>query len=392
MINRLRAVLSAVLLLASSTVTLAKDLERCQTLFLKGDLMPAYQSCLPHAQVGDAQAAFIVARLQAVGLEGPPDWGQVIKWLTIAAAGNHHEAAYNLAIAYQQGKGITADQQQALNYYRQSAELGNPKAMRNLALLYEKGEGVEKDLSRAFSLYQSSAEQGLTDSQLKTGLMQLQGEGSEKNPQAARRWIELAATAGDDKAQLAMGVLLIDFDPDSALHWYVQAVSRGNPYAAHNMALIYLEGTHVQKDLLQALAYASTSVELGNVASQPLYQRVLEELQQATPARAKLNTEMQQGGDFLAEKNLQWLKAQPAKYYVVQLARLNSRKSAASFIQEQDLLRKAYAIALDRHDYVVLLKQAFRDKVKAQSAINAMLPPSITKEAWVRSYRSLYTR
>ncbi|BBB25631.1 SEL1-like repeat protein [Amphritea japonica] len=391
MINRLRTLL-AFAVLANATVSLATDMESCQALFLKGDVQPAYQTCLPLAQVGDPQAAFIIARLQAIGLEGASDWVKVVKWLKIAAAGNHHEAAYNLAIAYQLGKGVVADQQQAFKYYQQSTELGNPKAMRNLALLYEQGDGVEKDLSRAFSLYQRSAEQGLTDSQLKTGLMQLQGEGSEKNPQAARRWIELAAVAGDDKAQLALGVLLIDFDPDTALHWYAQAVSRGNPYAAHNLALIYFEGTSVQKDLLQALAYASTSVELGNAASQSLYQRVLEQLQEPTPSEAQSAVETQLDDGLLPEKDLQWLKAQPASHYVVQLARLNSHKSAESFIRQQGLIRTAHAIALDRHDYVVLLKQAFSDKVTAQSVISATLSQLSAKEAWVRSYRSLYAR
>ncbi|MBQ0756195.1 MAG: SEL1-like repeat protein [Amphritea sp.] len=394
MFNRFRVIITAVLLL-SSTSAIATDLERCQALFLKGEVVPAYQACLPLAQVGDVQAAFNVARLQAIGIEGTPDWGKVVKWLTVSAAGNHHEAAYNLAIAYQLGKGVTADQQQALKYYQQSVELGNPKAMRNLALLYEKGEGVEKDLDQAFSLYQRSAEQGLADSQLKTGLMLLQGEGVEKDPQVARYWIELAAESGDDKAQLALGVLLIDFDPYRAIHWYNQAVSRGNPYAAHNLALVYFEGTGVPVDMMQALAYAETSNELGNGVSEALYQKILAQLQQPIVSDpqsiSKPMATVESDRPRLEERNLEWLKAQPARHYVVQLARLNSHNSAESFIQEQGLLNTAHAVVLDTHDYVVLLKQDFSDIATAQNALKVMLPQSLTKDAWIRSYRSLYT-
>lgn len=392
MFNRFRVIIIAVLILSSTSV-FATDMERCQALFLKGEVVPAYQACLPLAQVGDVQAAFNVARLQAIGLEGIPDWGKVVKWLTVSAAGNHHEAAYNLAIAYQLGKGVAANQQQALKYYQQSVELGNPKAMRNLALLYEKGEGSEKDLDQAFNLYQRSAERGLTDSQLKTGLMLLQGEGVEKDPQAARYWIELAAESGDDKAQLALGVLLIDFAPYRAIHWYSQAISRGNPYAAHNLALVYFEGTGVPVDMMQALAYADTSIELGNSASEGLYQKILAQLQQTIVSgpQSKPLSVMKLDSPQLEEKKLEWLKAQPARHYVVQLARLNSHNSAESFIQEQGLLNTAHAVVLDTHDYVILLKQGFSDRATAQNALKVMLPQSLTKDAWIRSYRSLYT-
>lgn len=225
--------------------------------------------------------------------------------------------------------------------------------------------------------------------------MLLQGEGVEKAPQAARRWIELAAEAGNDKAQLALGVLLIDFDPVTAIDWYKQAVSQGNPYAAHNLALVYFEGSGVQVDLMQALAYANTSIELGNTASERLYQQIFTEVQHTTiivpHAKPQPLSVIQSESGQLDEKNLQWLKTQPANDYTVQLARLNSHKSAVNFIQEKGLLGIAYAVALDLNDYVVLLKQGFGDRAAAQNAIQVMLPQSLKNEAWVRSYRSFYT-
>ncbi|WP_428033736.1 hypothetical protein [Amphritea sp.] len=416
MLQGLRLIIAIAIVLASSGA-IAADMRQCQQAYREGKVVQAYDSCLPLAQVGEPQAAFILARLYALGVSGKgPDWVKVVEWLRISAASDHDEAAYNLAIAYQKGKGTAVDLQQSLKYYRQAAELGNPKAMRNLALLYEKGEVVEQNIPQAFSLYLGSAEAGLPDSQLKAGLMLLQGEGVEKDPVAARRWIEQSALAGNDKAQLALGVLLADFDPDTAIYWYNQAVSGGNAYAAHNLALLYAEGQGVARDLFQALAYADTSIGLGNLQTQPLYDKILADLQQSTISLQRLHSESgvitppapsgrgepqplsgstgsnadDQDGREISMMDLNWLKAQPPERLVVQLARLTSRERAIRFMIDYNLQRIAYSVILASHDYVILLQDNFGDKADAQRALKLKLPPSLATDAWVRSFRSLY--
>lgn len=388
-----------------SNVVFSADIQQCQRAYSEGKVSQAYDSCLPLAQVGDPQAAFILARLYALGLEGGlANWEKVIEWLTISAAGDHAEAAYNLAIAYQLGKGTPIDLSNSLKYYRQSVALGNPKAMRNLALLYEKGEAVEQDVSQAFSLYQQSAEAGLSDSQLKTGLMLAQGEGVAKDPVAGRGWIEKSAESGNDKAQLALGVMLMDVDPAGAVKWYSRAVAQGNAYAAHNLALLYSEGHVIPSDLLQALAYADRSIELGNHRTQPLYDTILSRIQKTglsqawrvndvvpvnlpDTARVKPQTHVDE-----ALHDLNWLKQQPPGLFTVQLARLTSEKGALRFIHEYQLEGQAYAVSLAVDDYVVLLKDSFANKTLALSTYKTKLPSPLSHEAWIRSYRSLYAK
>lgn len=408
MFQRLRLIIAAAIALLASAVN-AADMQQCQQAYREGKVVQAYDSCLPLAQVGDPQAAFILARLYALGVNGgEPDWEKVLEWLTISAAGNQAEAAYNLAIAYQQGKGTAVDLQQSLKYYRQSAELGNPKAMRNLAMLYEKGEGVEKDITQAFALFQRSAESGLSDSQLKTGLMVLQGEGVEKDPVAARRWIEQSAVSGNDKAQLALGVLLIDFDPRTAVYWYNQAVSAGNAYAAHNLALVYSEGQGVSRDLFQALALADASIEWGNHKTRLLYEKILVDLQQsdinlqrvdtttisiqtpvADPDTLNNRVDIQSSAEA-SLMDINWLKAQPPERFAVQLARLTSEEAVMRFISEYSLQRAAHTVNLASNDFVVLLQDNFGDKADAQRALKSQLPAALADDAWVRSYGSLY--
>lgn len=396
-----KLIIAATIMLLSNVV-FAANIQQCQQVYNEGKVSQAYDRCLPLAQVGDSQAAFILARLYALGLEGDSaNWGKVVEWLTIAAAGGHAEAAYNLAIAYQMGKGTPVDLANSVKYYRQAVDLGNPKAMRNLAVLYEKGEAVELDLSQAFILYQRSAEAGLPDSQLKAGLMLLQGEGIDKDAALGRNWIEKSSESGNDKAQLVLGVMLMDFDPVSAIKWYNRAVAQGNAYAAHNLALVYSEGLAVPTDLLQALAYADRSIELGNHRTQALYDAIFTRIQKTDLSRTQrihavpenqLDTIQAVGevNDML--QDLSWLKQQPPGLFTVQLARLTSEKGALRFIHEYRLEEQAYAVSLSVDDYVVLLKNSFADKTLALNSYKTKLPVSLIQEAWIRSYRSLYAK
>ncbi|MBR9869031.1 MAG: hypothetical protein GYB20_09850 [Oceanospirillales bacterium] len=397
MLQRLKLIIATGVTLLT-TGALAADTQNCLQAYTAGKKAQAFQKCHPLAKEGDPQAAFILARLYALGVDGKaPDWEKVVEWLRLSSAANHAEAAYNLAIAYQKGKGTAADPQQSLKYYRQSSELGNPKAMRNLAMLYEKGKGVDQDIGQAFTLYQRSAESGLTDSQLKAGLMLLQGEGVEKDPVAARRWIEKSADAGNDNAQLALGVLLIDFDPETAIHWYAKAAAAGNPYAAHNLALVYSEGQNTPQDLYQALTYARTSLKLGNRETQPLFDRIQARIEAQDARQQSVKTGPEKAGDetdkslAIADfKGLDWLKAQPPEHFVIQLARLTTPEGAHRFIRDFNLEPIARPVKLGQDDYVILTRDSFVVKADAHNILKAQLPTALAGEAWVRSYRSLY--
>ena len=50
--------------------------------------------------------------------------------------------------------------QEAVRWYRQSADEGYARAQYRLARCCETGQGVEKDLPRALALYRQAAEQG----------------------------------------------------------------------------------------------------------------------------------------------------------------------------------------------------------------------------------------
>ncbi len=370
------------LLLISPTGQAEEANSACLNAFKAADFMQAYGRCIDSAEQGDKDAAFIVARLYAQGVEGRPDLINSVKWLQRAVQLGHVEAAYNLGIAYHYGKGIEQDLPKALEAYRLAAAGNNPKALRNLGALYETGSGVSQDLPTAFLHYEKSAWLGLPDSQLKVAVMLLRGMGTEADPALARVWMDKAAASGHAAAQVTLAILLAETDFNSSLYWYQQASKQDNPYALHNLAILYYNGIKLEKDLLMALAYADKSISLGNEKSRRLYDAILREIQHgAGPVAA--TTGLRDGA---------WLAAQPAHRYVIQLAQLASKFALQTYVADhglQDNVNYLYGVTKAGRVYVVLYAVDYSDYAHAQQAAPQLLPASIVEGAWIRSYGSL---
>ena len=57
-------------------------------------------------------------------------------------------AQYNLGWLYAKGQGVPADVHQAMHWFSQAAEQGDPGAQHNLGMMYEGGKGVPQDFGR----------------------------------------------------------------------------------------------------------------------------------------------------------------------------------------------------------------------------------------------------
>ena len=96
-----------------------------------------------------------------------------------------------------------------------ATDRAEPEAMVNLGYMYARGHGVPADPAQALALY--------------------------------RR----AAAAGDAEAMNAVGYrynFAAKPDLTQAIHWYCQAVIRGNPRAMNNLAILFLRGQGVPQD------------------------------------------------------------------------------------------------------------------------------------------------
>ena len=64
---------------------------------------------------------------------------------------------------YEFGNGVEQDYEEAVKWYRKSAEQGNSRGQYNLGYMYEFGKGVTKDYEEAIKWYRKAAEQNYTE-------------------------------------------------------------------------------------------------------------------------------------------------------------------------------------------------------------------------------------
>jgi TPR repeat protein len=81
---------------------------------------------------------------------------------------------------------------QALHWFSQAAEQGDPGAQHNLGMMYEGGKGVPQDQAEAI-LVPRAAEQGYARSQFALALRYDSGQGVARDVQQALDWLRKAA-------------------------------------------------------------------------------------------------------------------------------------------------------------------------------------------------------
>ena len=127
------------------------------------------------------------------------------------------EEQFDLAVNYEFGQlGSVQDISKAFSFYTKAAERGLAKAQHNLALLYENGKGVSMSQQKAINWYTKAAEQGLSLSQF--NLAQIYSSENVGNFKDAIKWNEKCKdTEFMGKFQLGLLVHMgIGIDKDEA--------------------------------------------------------------------------------------------------------------------------------------------------------------------------------
>ena len=121
------------------------------------------------------------------------------KWRAVAEQGLA-EAQFNLGLIYDNGLGVTEDNQEAVKWYRRAAEQGLTEAQNNLGLMYEKGEGISEDDQEAAKWFRRAAEQQHAKAQANLGFIHANGKGVLQNYVLAHMWSNIAASNGNKTA------------------------------------------------------------------------------------------------------------------------------------------------------------------------------------------------
>jgi len=87
------------------------------------------------ANYGDAEAALQLGMLYELGRGFPQSCNKAAEWITKAAQNGHPAAEYNLALRYRDGDGVSANPQEAENWFRKAAAHKKSNSDRVLAEL-----------------------------------------------------------------------------------------------------------------------------------------------------------------------------------------------------------------------------------------------------------------
>ena len=154
----------------------------------------------------------------------------------------------------------------AAGYSREAAENGSPYSQLMLGIAYETGKGVEEDHEQAMYWFQKAAEQGLADAQLLLGVTYIDGENEEINLEKGAYWIEKAAAQGNRDAQRYTGYLYlngkgVEKNPVNAVYWYQKAAEQGDPGAQCTLARIYSKDSGIGVDSEKAVYWARKAAD-----------------------------------------------------------------------------------------------------------------------------------
>ncbi|MCJ8150553.1 tetratricopeptide repeat protein [Shinella sedimenti] len=226
--------------------------------FQRGRYLTAMELALPRAQLGDRAAQTLVAEILDRGLGVKRNRDQAMFWYEQAANGGDPTGMFKYAVLLMERSRSKDDRKKADELMKKAADLGNPSAQFNYAQVLVADSPGEKGLREALPYYEKSAEQGIADaqyalSQIYISLKDLPDE--KKN--RAREWLLRAARAGYDTAQLDLGMWLVngtagERDYEAGFNWLKRAAEGGNAVAQSKLAQLYIHAIGTKSDPVEA--------------------------------------------------------------------------------------------------------------------------------------------
>lgn len=127
--------------------------EEGQRLYKLGRYDDALVTWRKGAESGNLQAAYKLALAYEDGIVTPKNYEESRKWFRIAADWGHPAAQFEIGSIYDFGVGVPVENRTAADWYIRSARQGYDPAEYNLATLYETGTGVPQDVIEAYKLF-----------------------------------------------------------------------------------------------------------------------------------------------------------------------------------------------------------------------------------------------
>lgn len=279
------------------------------TWYAQGEGIPQDRTQAAHwfrqaADQGNIQAQYLAGKLSPNPEEGAAH-------LERAAERDHLHAQFDLALAYQLGRGVVPSAEKAMHWYGRAFKQGNLAAHHNLGqfwhwydLKYFKGDNPEHYTAEAVWMakfphaesadadvgwFRPEAEAGNPVAQWVMGICAELGRGgAAKDPAEAVRWYRLGAVQGNgpalcnlaDKYEHGNGVAQ---DLAEALRLYLVAAEHQVSAAYFSLGIMYRDGRGVRRDAAEAIRWLKKAKASGWADAV----RVLDEMPEGDFQRAR---------------------------------------------------------------------------------------------------------
>lgn len=154
------------------------------------------------------------------------------------------------------------------------ATQGEATSMNKLGTLYSEGRGVPKNIDEALIWYKKSAEKGDKLAHNNLGITYFAGIGAAKDLAEAEKWFRKAAELGSTGAMDNLGEMYmqgagVKQDTAQGFQWFLLAANHGHAFARCKVAEFYKKGIGVEKDAMQAYVWYSLAAISGYNVSKP---------------------------------------------------------------------------------------------------------------------------
>ena len=215
------------------------------------------------AALNDVPEAFLaLGNLYRLGKGVEQNYSEAINWFKKAEKANLPEAFHDLGNMYFNGLGTKKDYDLAYEYYQKAADRNIPNAYYALGICYSNGFSVEKNLLKSFNCYLKAADEGVPEAIHNAATFYFDGDVVEKDINKAFEYLEKSYQCGIEESLILLARCCIELkNYTQAKELFEKATKSENPTIRSQgncgLALIYLEGLGVEKNLNRAAKYFS---------------------------------------------------------------------------------------------------------------------------------------
>ena len=211
---------------------------------------------------------------------------EAVSWFRGSAEKGNASAQCYLGYLYENGIGVEKSNIEAVKWYTKAAEQGDTLAQNNLGSMYREGKGVQKDVDEAARWFRVAAGQGHVLAQYNLAIMYQIGAGVKQDEAEAVRWYREAANQGLPQAQYSLGNMyrtgngLKEKDEREAVEWFKKAAEQGMADAQHNLAYMYYNGCGTKRDIDEAVNWLKKAAAQGHSGAISALKMIMDSLQQ----------------------------------------------------------------------------------------------------------------